>query len=724
MSAVFIILALLGFAFVILIHELGHFVFAKWAGVRVEVFSIGFGPRLVGWKRGDTDYRIALLPLGGYVKMLGQEDLPENQEQVDQAPRDSYLAKSAWWRAVILIGGVLFNFLSSYLILIALAAWGMPVVKPVVGEVLVETTTLAGERVPSAAARLGLRPGDEVLAVNGEKVRGFDDLQVAVLMSATKPLRFTVRRAGQVVELDGGGDVRPVYDSDAGAPVLGVQQAASNRIAEVVGAAADGPRAGERVVAMDGQPLPAGTTGQDILRRLGQAYGQPMRLSLAAADGATREVAVTAGGQFGGHTVGLPVRIGRLVRGTPVEAAGVLPGDVVAAVDGVRVANIDHILALVSRGMDRDGRVELTLVRSGTEFVVPVAGMELAGRLRLGIIEWRPVAQGQLPLIPPGLDGGKGALAEAGLQAGDTILAMADAEPGKPRGVVAVRGGERLLVPLTPEAHRMAQVADRPGRVMRWLGSKGQPSLYERLIGARVEACTDAEGRALGSPVTGAVVVRKSDGTPDTVDLSPLGAAAAPLIAALREGDWITAQALGPTGAPALEVVRGAGRDLLRLAVTPRPTGVAMDFAIETTPYRLDGPGEAFAIANRSTQVMIWRSLTFIPRFFRPAEQGGLDANKQLQGPIGIFSALKGTAEHFGFDSFLRLVALIGLNLVLVNLLPIPITDGGQLVILGVESIIRRPLPASLRNALAYAGLALVVALMLYVTSLDVMRRL
>jgi regulator of sigma E protease len=723
MSAVFIILALLGFAFVILIHELGHFVFAKWAGVRVEVFSIGFGPRLVGWKRGDTDYRIALLPLGGYVKMLGQEDLPENQEQVDQAPRDSYLAKSAWWRALILIGGVLFNFLSSYLILIALAAWGMPVVKPVVGEVAGETTTLNGERVPSAAARLGLRPGDEVLAVNGEKVRGFDDLQVAVLMSATKPLRFTVRRAGQVVELDGGGDVRPVYDSNIGAHVLGVQQAASNRIAEVAGAGADGPRAGERVVALDGQPLAAGTTGQDIQQRLGVAYGRPVRLGLAAADGSTREVAVTAGGQSGGHAFGLPVRIGRLFRGAPAEGAGVLPGDAVAAVDGVRVADVEHCLALVRSGLDRAGRVELTLVRAGAERVVTVPGMELAGRLRLGV-ELGPVAQGQLPLIPPGLDGGKGALAEAGLQPGDSILAIADGEPGKPRGVVAVRGGERVLVPLSPEAHRLAQVADRPGRVMRWLGNKGQASLYERLIGARVEACADAEGRPLGSPVAGAVVVRKSDGTPDTVDLSPLGAAAAPLIAALREGDWITAQALGPSGAPALEVVRGAGRDLLRLAVTPRPAGVAMDFAIETTPYRLDGPGEAFAIANRSTQVMIWRSLTFIPRFFRPAEQGGLDANKQLQGPIGIFSALKGTAEHFGFDSFLRLVALIGLNLVLVNLLPIPITDGGQLVILGVESVIRRPLPASLRNALAYAGLALVVALMLYVTSLDVMRRL
>lgn len=725
MAAVFVILALLGFAFVILIHELGHFVFAKWAGVRVEVFSIGFGPRLVGWRRGDTDYRIALLPLGGYVKMMGQEDLPENQEQIAAAPPDSYLAKSRWWQALILLGGVLFNFLSSYLILIALAAWGMPTIRPVVGEVAPDTATLGGELVPSAAARLGLRPGDEVVAVNGEKVRGFDDLQVAVLMHATEPLRVRVRRDGTERELDGGGAVRPVYSPASGNHVLGVEPAASTRIVETVGAAADGPRAGERVVAIDGRDLAPGDSGQEVRHRLALAAGTTVRLGLAGADGARREVEVLVGGSQGDAGLGLPVRIARLRPGSAASAAGVRPGDALASVDGRPVGGLSHGLALIGAALAGDGRVRLGLLRDGQDLEIEVEGVELAGRRRLGV-DLESVAAGRLPLIPPASGGGAGPLAVAGLAAGDAIVALTPpAVAGSATyGVLAVRGGQRLLVPIGAAADRTARDGERPSRLRRWFGAQDRPSLYERLVGCRVEAVADAEGRPVGSPVPGAVVVRRHDGTADTVDLAPLGAATAAVLGSLLEGDWIVARVAAPDGAPALEVVRGAGAQTVHAAVAAGAQGFACAFALETSPYRLDGPGEAFAIANRSAQVMILRTLSLIPRFFRPAEQGGLDANKQLQGPIGIFAALKGSAEVYGFDYFLRLVALIGLNLVLVNLLPIPITDGGQLVILGVEAAIRRPLSAGLRNALAYAGLAVVVALMLYVTSLDVLRRL
>ena len=92
--------------------------------------------------------------------------------------------------------------------------------------------------------------------------------------------------------------------------------------------------------------------------------------------------------------------------------------------------------------------------------------------------------------------------------------------------------------------------------------------------------------------------------------------------------------------------------------------------------------------------------------------------------PIGIFDTLRTQAQHFGFDSFLKLVALIGLNLVLVNLLPIPITDGGQLVFLAIETAIGKPLPPLVRTIAAYIGLALVVAMMLFVTTLDISRRI
>ena len=91
---------------------------------------------------------------------------------------------------------------------------------------------------------------------------------------------------------------------------------------------------------------------------------------------------------------------------------------------------------------------------------------------------------------------------------------------------------------------------------------------------------------------------------------------------------------------------------------------------------------------------------------------------KSLQGPIGIFSELKTRLEHLGFPSFLRLVALIGLNLFLINLLPIPVTDGGQLALLGIETAIRRPLPPLAVNIINSIGFVLIILLMLYAVGL------
>jgi regulator of sigma E protease len=119
---------------------------------------------------------------------------------------------------------------------------------------------------------------------------------------------------------------------------------------------------------------------------------------------------------------------------------------------------------------------------------------------------------------------------------------------------------------------------------------------------------------------------------------------------------------------------------------------------------------------------MIIKTLQVIPRFFQPPEQGGLDPNKSLTGPIGIFTMLKGSVERFGFIKYLELMALIGLNLFLINLLPIPITDGGQLMFLAIETITKRPLAPWARNFAMWIGLGIVACLMVYVIGLDVLR--
>jgi regulator of sigma E protease len=154
----------------------------------------------------------------------------------------------------------------------------------------------------------------------------------------------------------------------------------------------------------------------------------------------------------------------------------------------------------------------------------------------------------------------------------------------------------------------------------------------------------------------------------------------------------------------------------------PAPIGTAVVFDREELPYQPESFGDAIALVNDAAYNLVVKSVQLIPRLFRSPEQGGLDANKSLTGPIGIFRELKARAELMGFDSFLKLVALVGLNLFIVNLLPIPITDGGQLLMLGVETAIRRPLPVWLKNGLMYLGVGLVGALFIYICGLDILR--
>ena len=128
-----ILYALLGIGFVIFIHELGHFLLAKKAGVKVQTFSIGFGPVVWAKRVGETDYQLSLLPFGGFVAM--EEGTPDEEGTY---PDHSLNAQSKGWQAAILAAGVIFNLISSYVVLLLLAWTGMPQMPAVVGSVAPE----------------------------------------------------------------------------------------------------------------------------------------------------------------------------------------------------------------------------------------------------------------------------------------------------------------------------------------------------------------------------------------------------------------------------------------------------------------------------------------------------------------------------------------------------------------------------------------------------------
>jgi regulator of sigma E protease len=287
------------FAFVLVLgvlifaHEAGHFLLAKLFRVRVLVFSFGFGQRLFGLRRGDTDYRLSLIPLGGYVRMAG--DTPEENQPSDP---NEFLSKPRWQRFLILFAGPLMNLLIAVAFIAAIDMVGTEslIERPMIGEVT------AGK----PAAQAGLRAGDQIVSVNGEPFTDFADLRLLISTHIGRPLKVEyirdgVRRTTVMTPVKEESDFGPVGKVGVGPwidPIVGRVQAKSP-------AAAAGLRSGDRIVAAAGQPITRFTQVADVFDRM---KGKPV--SLVIQRGGQRLTVVIPPGQDPGFIP--PTRIRKL----------------------------------------------------------------------------------------------------------------------------------------------------------------------------------------------------------------------------------------------------------------------------------------------------------------------------------------------------------------------------------------------------------------------------
>jgi len=164
----------IGLGFVIFVHELGHFAVAKWVGVFVERFSIGFGPVIWSFRRGETEYALSAIPFGGYVKMLGQDDANPaemTREDLKLDPR-SYPAQSVPKRMAIISAGVIMNVIFGFLFFLFVFNVGVPYTPALVGSV----------EAGSPAWQVGIERGDRIVQINGEEVVEFEQLIQAVVL--------------------------------------------------------------------------------------------------------------------------------------------------------------------------------------------------------------------------------------------------------------------------------------------------------------------------------------------------------------------------------------------------------------------------------------------------------------------------------------------------------------------------------------------------------------
>ncbi|MDH5467412.1 MAG: RIP metalloprotease RseP [Candidatus Aminicenantes bacterium] len=195
------------FGILVFVHEFGHFFMAKLAKIRVEVFSWGYGKRLFGFKKGDTDYRVSLLPLGGYVKFTG-EDVFEQKKEPD--PHD-FMAKKRWERFLVLVMGSVMNVLLAVVLVAFISMLGVSVAKysaqkPVIGWV----------EADSPAERADLKPGDQILTINSRWTKTWNDVEIAVGTKPNRLITLEVQRGDEAVIAELMTESKRAMDMDMG----------------------------------------------------------------------------------------------------------------------------------------------------------------------------------------------------------------------------------------------------------------------------------------------------------------------------------------------------------------------------------------------------------------------------------------------------------------------------------------------------------------------------
>jgi len=668
-----------GLGFVIFVHELGHFLVAKLCGVKCEKFYLGFD--IAGWKLckfrwGETEYGIGILPLGGYVKMLGQEDNPAKlREEIERAkqltgetadlPDDStpleaeqalydprsYLAQSVPKRMAIISAGVVMNVIFAFLM--AVAAFWMGVK---------DTPCAVGGVFPGEPAwQADLRVGDEILEIAGKKMTKFRDLQTAISLGDIDPdkgVPFTVRRPG--VEEPLTIVVKP--DRSRGAFIVGITGPSTTQLAldrktwlvrdrrvAQIGSAADRAEPpfcnGDKIVRINDKPI---DNYAQINRELAQIVDQPITVTVqrdvldakGKPTGKTKDVAIAVPPNPMRH-LGLVMKMGEVTAiqaNSPAVVAGILPGDVLDNLSG-------DPMTLPGWLRRRAGEtVDLNLQREGVQTPVTTQA-----RLR------RPIEFANSEIL-------NGPVGAPALGIAYQVLNRVDSvTQGSPAAKAGLRSGDVLIsARLIPPDE---ETLEKPGSNQleieilfdetkrNWPALIG--TLQKLLPGTTVELTFSRQEKE------------------QTVTLTPVESA-----------EWFNPD-----------------RGLL--------------FEPETFDRKANNLGEAFVLGGQETS----DALTIV---FRTV--GKLSTNqvspRLLGGPWMILKMALLKADE-GNAKLLLFLTLLSANLAVLNFLPIPLLDGGHFVLLCYEGIRGKPADERVQVVLTYLGLAFILGLMAWVVGLD-----
>jgi len=363
------------FAFVLMlgvlitVHEFGHFLVAKLCGVRVLKFSVGFGSPIgfgrfrLRWERGGTEYVVAWIPLGGFVKMLGEQPGEEESEEVAEDPAGALSAKPVWQKLAVVFAGPAMNLALPVAVFLVMLGAGVQRPAPVVG------TIEAG----SPAARADLRPGDRVLAVDGQPLRWWDELESRIRAQPGERVELAVRRDGEELRLEIPVVERRGLDvfqqaSDVG--WVGLRHRRQDAVLGIADAGAPaaraGLRSGDEVIGVAGEPVedwPAFARAYAQASR--EADSVVLRVRRSAGDEAVeREVRVPPLGSSSALGVQpATVLVQEVTPDSPADEAGLHAGDWIVALDGEPVGSFASFAESVRASEGRT--LQVTVAREG-----------------------------------------------------------------------------------------------------------------------------------------------------------------------------------------------------------------------------------------------------------------------------------------------------------------------------------------------------------------------
>ena len=678
---------LVGLGLVIFVHELGHFTVAKAVGIRVEQFALGFGPRLFGVKRGETDYRVNIVPMGGYVKMTGQEDFGPLREGEERDPR-SFSNKPIHARLAVISAGVIMNALLAAALFVVVCLAGIRFPAPVVGGTLPgspaqdarihwlginhkgarSSDSAPGQMSALQDVSIGLQPGDRILRVDGKRITQFAQLaSTAALAEPDQNFKMMVEREVKDGFQSGYTNIGVMpLDGRLG---FGLMPAMSTTFGSVGEYIADDPfKTGDRLLAVNGQ-------------RIRHHWDIPL-------------VEEALGGQAATITILRDQKeVDFRLQPTLRIKEGVFflkNGDRVSGkILTYRAAEDAAVLRLP------DGRQKRVLLSNAVwparDEILDILG--LVPRLKIsGVIKGSPAFQ-------------------AGLQPGDIIVEYAgvslptiknflDINRKLAEGVTTIvveRKGRRLPpIEIRPIKHRgriavgIAVSIDQMNPVVAYVRS-GSPAARAGIN--RGDIFTKVNGMQAGNWIELFTALNELHG--QQISLSFANSESAEKKARIG--------ALTPAVFDAQDY-----RSVLFPG--PREFTILMGKAVKKNPVA------AVLWGFRETWDFIAMTYATLADAFR-----GTISYKEFSGPVGIGSvAIQAGRE--GITYFIYFMAVVSVSLAVLNFLPLPVVDGGYVVFLLIEKVRGKPLPLKVQNTIAMAGWALLIAFFVLLTWNDIMR--